>query len=108
MNETTLKGVLLDEQVELSLSELCSACSISVEWVVALVDVGVLDPINYQQTLQQHQTRWKFSADSLNRARIALRLEQDLGVNKEGVALALDLMDEIEMLKAKLGRVKRQ
>jgi len=33
------------------------------------------------------------------RARIALRLERDLGINVPGVALALELLEELEQLR---------
>jgi chaperone modulatory protein CbpM len=51
--------------------------------------------------------QWRFSGSSLRRARLALRLSQDLEVNAPGVALALDLMDEIEELRARLHRLGR-
>jgi chaperone modulatory protein CbpM len=107
MNEIILQGVLLDEEAELSLDELCYACSSSTEWVIALVEVGALDPINYQQPLQDNQTRWRFSSYSLKRARTAMRLERDLGINQAGVALALDLLEEIETLESKLHRLNK-
>jgi len=36
------------------------------------------------------------------RVRSALRLQHDLGVNLAGIALALDLMEELENLRAQL------
>ena len=44
-------------------------------------------------------TEWRFSGAQLRRARIALRLERDLGVNAAGVALALELLEELEQLR---------
>jgi chaperone modulatory protein CbpM len=38
----------------------------------------------------------------LRRARLALRLERDLEINLAGVALALELMEELEYLRRKL------
>ncbi len=40
MNQKTLNGILLDEQIELSLNELCKACSSSAEWIIELVEEG--------------------------------------------------------------------
>lgn len=98
MNEKILSGDLLDEQTELSLSDLCHACSSHAEWVVELVEEGVLEPIGHTRS------QWRFSAFSLQRARTAMRLQQDLEINLAGVALALDLLDEIEALQARLAR----
>ena len=96
MTQTILKGILLDEHTELSLNDLCRACSTSAEWVIELVDEGVLEPINYQQTL------WRFTGVSLKKAQVAVRLQRDLGINIAGIALAVELLDEIETLQARL------
>ncbi len=98
MTSKTLKGILLDEQAELSLQDLCHACSTSTEWVVELVDEGVLEPIGHEQ---EH---WRFSGPSLLRARAAMRMQQDLQINLAGVALALELMEEIEAMRERLRR----
>jgi chaperone modulatory protein CbpM len=91
-------GILLDEQTELSLTDLTQACSTSVEWVVELVDEGVLDPSG------QEQDHWRFSGTSLLRARTAMRLQQDLEINLAGVALVLELLEEIEAMRERLRR----
>jgi chaperone modulatory protein CbpM len=98
MTEKILTGVLLDERVELSLSEICQACSGSSSWVIELVDEGVLEPSGMEQS------QWRFSGTSLARARVAKRLQEDLDINLAGIALALDLMEEIEALRTRLYR----
>ena len=100
MTTKTLTGIVLDEQVELSIQELCHACSTSTKWVVELVDEGVLEPKGHEQT------HWRFSGASLVRARAAMRLQRDLGINLAGIALALDLMEEIDTLRERLGRLE--
>ena len=101
MTQQILNGILLDENTELSLSDLCRVCATSAEWVIALVDEGVLEPVGYQQI------HWRFPAESLQRARTAMRLQRDLGINLAGVALALDLMQEIDRLESQLHRLGR-
>lgn len=96
MNLTILSGTLLDDEIELSLTELCQACSSSAEWIIELVEEGILEPIDSQQI------HWRFSGTSLQRAHTAMRLQQDLGINLAGVALALELLDEIESLQGRL------
>jgi chaperone modulatory protein CbpM len=100
MTSKTLTGILLDERAELSLHDLCHACSTSTEWVVELVDEGVLEPIGHEQA------HWRFSGPSLLRARAAMRMQRDLQINLAGVALALDLMEEIEAMRERLRRFK--
>jgi chaperone modulatory protein CbpM len=100
MTSKTLTGILLDERAESSLHDLCHACSTSTEWVVELVDEGVLEPIGHEQA------HWRFSGPSLLRARAAMRMQRDLQINLAGVALALDLMEEIEAMRERLRRFK--
>ena len=45
---------------------------------------------------------WRFSGAALARTRTAARLARDLGVNVPGVALALELLDEIAALRERL------
>ena len=87
---------ILEEQTELTLDDLCCACSVSVEHIIKLVDIGILDPIG------DEPTQWCFDGISLNRARIALRLQRDIGIDLVGAALALELMDEIKLLRSRL------
>jgi chaperone modulatory protein CbpM len=92
---------LIDDDVSLTLVELCHACRGSEDLVQALVMEGALQPSG-----QQPQD-WRFSGTALRRARLAQRLAEDLEINTPGVALALDLLDQIDMLKAQLVRVGR-
>ena len=96
MKEDLLTGDILDEQGELSLPELCHACSMEIVQIVELVDEGILRPSG------RAQPSWRFSAVSILTVKRTIRLQRDLGVNLPGVALVLDLMEEIEQLKARI------
>lgn len=96
MKQKILNGILLDEDCELSLNELCHVCSRPAEWIIGLVDEGALEPVG------QQQSQWRFPASSLQKAHTAMRLQHDLGINLSGIALALDLLDEIRLLQARL------
>jgi len=93
---------ILDESVELSLKDICRVCNRHAEWIVELVEVGVLDPAGNEQE------QWRFSGPSLKKAHTAMRLERDLGLNLEGVALALDLMEELTELRERLCRIEAE
>ena len=95
---TFIQGPVVEEDVYLTLLELCRACSAEEEHVVAWVLEGVLQPVG------DSPRDWRFGGESLRRARLALRLSRDLEVNPPGVALALDLLDEIAELRARLRR----
>lgn len=98
--ESLLQGLVVEEEVLLTLHELCRASQASLEQVHVWVVEGVLEPEG------QAPQEWRFSGRSLRRARLALRLTRDLEVNASGVALALDLLDEIAGLQAQLKRIQ--
>ncbi|WP_226668869.1 chaperone modulator CbpM [Microbulbifer aggregans] len=90
---------ILDESSELTLSELCRACGLPAEHILALVEEGVIEP-------QGRATRWRFSGICVRRVRRVYTLERDLGVNLAGAALAIELLEEIERLQARLQRLE--
>lgn len=89
-------GSLVGEDRGISLARLCRACGLSVEAVCAMVEEGILEPVG------SRPGRWRFPADSIRRARAAVRLQRDLALNLAGVALAVDLLDRVERLRARL------
>jgi len=95
-------AIILEEQTDLTLSEVSQACAVRVETIVELVDEGVLSPIG------REPHRWRFTGTHLRRATVAIRLQRDLGVNLAGAALALQLMDEIDALLARFHRASPQ
>lgn len=99
MTRDIISGHLLDESFEVSLGELCNACARDTVWVSALVAEGVLEPIDVSEA------QWRFPAVSLQRAYRAMRLERDLGVNLAGIALAIELLEELQALRARLSRL---
>ena len=99
MNEKTVRGTVLDERVTLSIVDLCLACSCQEDWIIELVEYGVLEPTT------RKREEWRFSVECLTRVSTARRLQEDLGVNIEGVALTLDLLEEIGALRSKLDRL---
>ena len=101
MTQTTMtfmQGPVVEEDVRFTLMELCQACSAEEEHVLTWVFEGVLEPVG------DSPQDWRFGGESLRRARLALRLSRDLEINPPGVALALDLLDEIAALRARLQR----
>lgn len=96
-----LRGHVVEEEIELSLVELCQACGAEREEVSVWVLEGVLEPAG------RTPEDWRFSGSALRRARLAASFSRELELNAAGVALALDLMDEIASLKAQLRRLGR-
>lgn len=101
-NDKTLlvTGVIVDHEHPLTIAELSRACCMHAEWVMELVDEGILEPVH--QPTRHERSRWQFSGNSLRRALVVRRLQRDLGINLAGAALALELMDEMDTLRARL------
>jgi chaperone modulatory protein CbpM len=97
--EYALHGSILDESMELTLQELSRMCSVEERLIVEFVEEGILTAIHAMP-------QWQFNGGALRRARLAVRLQRDLEINLAGVALALDLMEELEQLRRQL-RMRR-
>lgn len=91
-----LAGTIIDEQTEVTLDDLSLFCSVRREQIIALVEEGVLEPTG------EDPRDWRFAGHSLRRAAKAFRLQQDLGINLAAVALVLDLLEQIDALRAQL------
>ncbi len=87
---------ILDEMGEVTLADLTRVARVHAEWVMELVEEGVLEPV------APGGPQWRFSATSVVRVQKAQRLQRDLGVNLPGIALALELLDRIDALEARL------
>lgn len=92
----TVSGSILEEDSEVTLAELCEACAVHAEAVEAMVEEGIVAPVGGRET------RWRFTRISVVRVRTVLRMQRDLHVNLAGAALALDLLERIERLNARL------
>jgi chaperone modulatory protein CbpM len=88
-----ISALLLDDSVEFTLAELCSACSVSEDLVIEIVAEGIVEPSGADRT------QWRFSGLALVRVQRVLRLQHDFDVNLPGAALALELLDELDRLR---------
>jgi chaperone modulatory protein CbpM len=91
-DQATMVSVI-DDDTRLTLQDLSRMCAVDERHIVEFVEEGVLSVIAVQTG------SWHFNGGALRRARLALRLERDLELNMAGLALALDLLEEIERLR---------
>ena len=82
----------------LAAHELAHACGAEIEWVVQLVEVGIVEV----PAPTQRPDDWRFQSADLQQALAARRLERDFGVGLDAAALILDLQREVRRLKAVL------
>jgi chaperone modulatory protein CbpM len=99
--ENVLKGVVVDETCSINLHEICESYHVHIESVVAMVEHGLLEPEG------EEPQEWNFALRDVHRLQKTLHLQQDLEINLEGVALILDLMDELEELRSKVRRLEQ-
>jgi chaperone modulatory protein CbpM len=103
-----LQGEILGDDLPLTLERLCRSCALPKEQILLLVEEGIIEPRTSavktatgpgtESTIESWQFHWK----ALTRVRTSTRLQQDLGVNLAGVALALELLERIEKLEHRL------
>ena len=91
---------VMEDMVELTLQELCRACAADSDIIIELVDEGVIESVVVE--VDQAPDLWRFTGLHLQRAKVALRLRRDLGVNFAGAALVLQLMDELAALRGQI------
>ena len=97
-----LQGEILEEEMKISLAQLCRLSNLSAESILEMMDYGVIEPS------RSSTEKWLFRGDSVSRLRCAQRLKQDLGVNTAGAALALDLLKEMNRMRVRLRRLEEQ
>ncbi|MEP6935162.1 MAG: chaperone modulator CbpM [Nitrospirota bacterium] len=91
-----LTGSVIGDEGVLAIEELARACGAEAEWIVELVAVGVLAP-------QGRETPdWRFRAMDLTCARRVARLQRDFDASLDAAAVMLDLLNQIEQLRARL------
>ena len=95
-NITWIEGSVVENEVHMSIVELSHASRTPEDLIMSWVSEGVLSPTG------SSPQDWRFSGDSLRRAKTAAHLTHDLELNVPGDALALDLLEEITPLRARL------
>ena len=94
-DRSILMGVVLEDAC-LTLEQLCSAGSVSAEWVAVHVQEGRLHPPG------DRPSQWRFSRRDAVRVRRIRQLEVTFDAAPDLAALAVDLMEQVEELKARL------
>lgn len=89
------------EEKPLSFEEVCESCGISADYVYELIEYEIVRPA----TLAQEEML--FEVEQLRRIKTALRLKHELEVNMQGIAIILDLLEEMEALRAEKELLKK-
>ena len=73
---------------------LAGGCHMTLEWVSARVQAGVLEPVSGDSA-----ATWRFASAALTRARRIAHLERAFDADPQLAALAADLMEEVARLR---------
>jgi len=91
-----ISGVIIEDAHALTLEELCNAVQGEKTLIIQMVEYELIQPEG--ETPEQ----WRFDSVSLKRVKTAMSFYHDLEVNMSGIALALDLLDQIQQLQRQL------
>ena len=96
MKQNPATGEILDEEQVFSLQQICRYCDLDNDQVVELVAEGIIEPQDGRRG------EWRFSGYMFKRVQIAARLQRDLDINLPGIAVILELLNELEDLRQRI------
>ena len=94
-------GVLIEEHSTLSFEEVCHRYNIPKELLIEMIEYGLFS--SPSPTIENTQLKLK----DLHRLESAFRLHKDLDINLPGVAVALDLLEELQQLRTELNILRK-
>lgn len=100
VNEIIEGTLIVAGESSLSLDELLVASGLTRDEVETLLDFGVIEPAR--------PSPLAFPAQALLRARTAARLRAHFELNAAGMALAIDLLQRMEALEARIHQLECQ
>ena len=95
---------LVEPTATFTLREICERGDCHAEFVIKLVSYGVISPVEETQEAR----KWEFDLQALARLRKAQRLQRDLKLNLPGLAMSLELLDEVQEMRREVDRLNRQ
>ncbi|UVE17254.1 chaperone modulatory protein CbpM [Pseudomonas sp. LS44] len=88
--------------IQFNLQEFCQCAELSTDYVYEIVEHGIVEPRG------RLPEEWLFDAAALAIAKRAARMRRDLDIEWAGIALALNLLDELEQLRAENRRLRQR
>ena len=87
--------------IDMSLDEFILTSGVAGDTLLLMIEEGILNPH------EDPTGGWRFELQMIFTARRAVRLHRDLEIDWHGIALALELLDELEQLRDE-NRILRQ
>jgi chaperone modulatory protein CbpM len=93
---------LVESELLVSVEELCERCGLKPPLVAELVGLGLVDPT------VADAGQWRFRVTAVPRLHQAMRLRHELDLDWQGVAVAMDLLEELQALRQQVTSLERQ
>lgn len=90
------QAIIMDDSVTFTITELCQACNVHAELISEMMAHGFIEPLNVAEKELQ------FPNYTLQRVKTAVHLQRDLDINMPGIALVLELLEELKELRLKI------
>jgi chaperone modulatory protein CbpM len=89
-----------------TLHEICEHGECHAEFVLKMVNYGIIEPVEARPDIETRY--WQFDLTALMRLRKAIRLQRDLRMNLPGLAMSLDLLDEVDTMRREIAQLRQQ
>lgn len=86
----------------LGMHEVCQTVAIPADLLIEIVEHGIIDPPG------RGPETWQFDQHALITCRRAARLQRELELEWSGIALALQLLDDLEQVRRENRQLKSQ
>lgn len=106
MTRTTEMLTVEDSGVLYTLREVCERGGCHAELVIKMVNYGIVEPAPGAGGEEGQQ--WAFDLPSLLRIQKAIRLQRDLNINLPGLAMSLDLLDEMDTMRREISCLRQR
>lgn len=93
-NESVLSGVIIENETTFTIAEICQECHLPQDFLLQMIDHGM-----FESKLEENAA---FDLIAIKRIESAFHLHRDLGINVPGIALILELKEELENLRSEL------
>jgi chaperone modulatory protein CbpM len=103
MNDSDLMELAEALQQACSFDELCQRRLLDADFIVQCVEAGIIDV-----HARLPRADWRFSTQTILRIERAQRLQRDLDVQLQDLALVLDLLDEVQTLREEVVLLRRR
>ncbi len=105
-NESVFTIDVTASRTTFSLRDMCERGECHAELVVKMVSYGIIEPT--ESTPETPEQNWEFDLAALMRLHKAIRLQRDLKLNLPGLAMSLELLDEVESMRRDISRLRQQ